>query len=145
MLRAVRYALIALVAVACKGADGAVGPAGPQGPQGPQGPAGPQGLPGTQGPPGTTRLVFSGSIGAGGVASADLPAAAGTMTNPPSFQCYLLYSVGIANTPTWFQVGSADSPDESCTIAAQSTTNSALRVTISFATIGQGYAIVVTY
>src|SRR5688572_33509301 len=96
MFRTLKYALIAFVVIACKGADGATGPAGPQGAQGPAGPQGPQGLPGTQGPPGTTRLVFSGSIGAGGVASADLPSAAGTMANPPSFQCYLLYAVGIA-------------------------------------------------
>jgi hypothetical protein len=89
--------------------------------------------------------VSYGSIGAGGTASFDLPAAAGTMANPPMYLCYLLYSVGLASTPTWYQVGSTDVPNESCSIAPQSGSTGPLRVTISNATVGQGYAIVVTY
>lgn len=49
--------------------------------------AGPQRSPGEAGP--GTRLVFSGSLDSQGTVVVDLPAAAGTITDPPVIACYV--------------------------------------------------------
>jgi hypothetical protein len=55
-----------------------------EGPAGPTGPAGPQGEPG----PGT-RTVLTATVSASGSASVTLPAAAGTLADPPGLTCYV--------------------------------------------------------
>ena len=62
----------------------ALGLAGCEGPAGPVGPAGPAGQPG----PGT-RITLNAVVSASGVASADLPAEAGSLQDPPALTCYL--------------------------------------------------------
>jgi len=64
-----------------------------EGPTGPEGPAGPEGEPG----PGT-RVVFSGTTDANGLAIHELPAAAGTLANPPAITCW----VSISEDNTYF-------------------------------------------
>jgi hypothetical protein len=77
---------MALTGTACEG------PVGPEGPRGPAGPTGPQGPAGPSAPAGAVRVSFLGQLGADGTAVADLPLAAGTVSNPPAFLCYLAYS-----------------------------------------------------
>lgn len=153
-----RLALLLVLALACKGADGATGPQGPPGPQGPQGPigqTGSQGLPGIPGPPGptggsgTNRIYFAGflsSSGSIGAAFADLPAAAGSMTNPPLFACYLLYT--ISNAPLWIAVGDPVGGTVSGTttcILGQQPNSALLRIAVAGGAPGQGVTIVVVY
>lgn len=137
-------AMLLATLVACKGADGAMGPTGPQGsqgvagPQGPTGPAGPQGLSG----PGT-RITFIGSLGTSGGGIADLPLAAGTMTNLPQYACYLLFTVGGA--PVWFQTGDpAAGSNATCAIGV-ATGGTNLRVVVGPGAVGQGFAVVIVY
>lgn len=99
-------ALLVTTLTACEGPAGPIGPAGPAGPAGPQGPTGPQGPQGTpgqtgpagpvgpqgpQGPSGPgTKVAYSGSVGINGtLVSQPFPAAAGTLSNPPSLTCYI--------------------------------------------------------
>ena len=73
-----------LLTAACKG------PIGPTGPAGPQGGIGPTGLQGVIGPPGPgTRITFSGQLDGLGEVVVTLPAAAGTISDPPALTCYL--------------------------------------------------------
>ena len=60
---------------------------GPLGPEGPQGASGPQGRTGDPGP--GTRLVFSGTLNSSGAVVVVLPAAAGTLNDPPVISCYI--------------------------------------------------------
>jgi hypothetical protein len=58
--------------------------------EGPTGPAGSPGATGPQGPPGPgTRVVLNAVVASDGSASAALPAAAGSLADPPSLTCYL--------------------------------------------------------
>lgn len=139
--------LLAVATLACKGADGATGPQGPAGPAGPQGLIGAQGIPGPAGPPGApgagNRITFTGSITSAGSAFADLAPAAGTMTNPPAFACYLLYTTGTVNY--WAPAGdAAGSSSASCVLGISPATGN-LRVVITGGISGQGAAIVVVY
>jgi len=152
--------LLLALAAACKGADGATGPTGPAGPQGPQGPAGPQGPMGPQGPQGLQgppgpagatgqRLVFTGNLGLSGasaIAFADLPAAAGTMTSPPSYVCYLLFTID--TKPAWIPVGDVLAGTNSSCVLGISPSGPGLRIVVgvgSATAVGQGAAIVVVY
>lgn len=72
-MRRVLFVIALFLVIACEGAEGPMGPTGPQGPPGLSGPG--------------TRLFFTGLITAQGVTVA-LPAAAGTMVNPPLVACY---------------------------------------------------------
>jgi hypothetical protein len=124
-----------------------MGPAGPQGVPGPAGAAGAQGIPGPAGPPGAAgagnRLTFTGTITSAGSAFADLPAAAGTMTNPPAYACYLLYTTGTTNY--WAPAGDfLGSSTASCALVVTTATSN-LRVIITGGISGQGAAIVVVY
>lgn len=138
MLRGMLVVVLSCLATACEG------PAGPVGPQGPAGPTGPQGLPGIPGAAGPgTRIVFTGNTPANGSVNVDLPAAAGTILNPPVFTCYLLFVPLGQNV--WIAVGQPDGdPDASC-VASSATTSGPLRITLSNAAANQGYAIVVVY
>ena len=151
--------LALLFALACKGADGATGPQGPQGPigpvgpQGPIGPAGPQGIPGPAGPAGPTgtRLVFTGSTGAGtggAGAYADLPLAAGTMQRPPTYECYLLWNFG--GTLVWLKAGDAFAPaatPQTCGVLLTPPSGPGLRIStfVTNGPPGQGVALVAMY
>lgn len=86
-------------------------------------------------------MTFTGAIGTAGSGFADLPAAAGTMAAPPQYACYLLFS--IAGTPSWFQVGDPTTGSAICGIGTGA--NGVLRVVVSGATAGQGFAVVVVY
>jgi len=70
--------VLGLFLMACEGPAGDAGPMGPAGPQGERGEPGPG-----------TRIVLTGTTSGNGSASAQLPAEAGTMSNPPSIVCYL--------------------------------------------------------
>jgi hypothetical protein len=79
-----------------------------------------------------------------GVAVADLPVVAGTMSNPPDFACYLLYQ--ISGAPIWVRIGDASAGGTSGTttcVLGQSVAT--LRVVVAGGAVGQGVAIVVTY
>lgn len=77
-----RFAYMLLLAsVACSGKDGLAGPTGPQGAPGATGPAGAAGA--------GTRIVLTTTVAATGGASTELPAAAGTPSNPPALTCYV--------------------------------------------------------
>lgn len=58
-----------------------------EGPVGPMGPAGPKGEQGEPGP--GTRLVFTATVNSNGEAFAALPAAAGSLSDPPAVTCYV--------------------------------------------------------
>lgn len=132
-------AVLALVA-ACEGPTGPTGPAGPAGPQGAQGPVGPAG------PPGSTMLRFSGQLAPGGVTTVDLPAAAGTISDPPVFECYLAWDDGEGDT-VWAKVPGDPIFDpnfeQSCVIGEGPT--GALRVILVGGVGGQSYQIIVVY
>lgn len=165
MRRAVAVALVSLMA--CKGADGVTGPqgpagpqgptgqtgpAGPTGPQGPIGPIGPQGIPGPVGPSGPgNRLVFVGSMTgvAGGTTSAvfDLPASAGTINKPPTFACYLSFTLA-TGAPVWIDVGDPlIGNGSSCALGLTPPSGPTLRVAVvsTVAAVGQGVAVAVVY
>lgn len=76
--KSVLVAVLVMLLAACEGATGPAGPMGPSGQPGSQGPAGPG-----------TRQVFSGTIGSQGSVAVNLPAGAGTATNPPVMGCYV--------------------------------------------------------
>ena len=134
-----RIMLLAFVlSVACKGADGATGPQGPTGQQGVAGPVGPIGPAGAG-----NRVTFAGTIAANGTGFADLPAAAGTLSNPPAFACYLLFT--ISGTPAWLVVGDAGPASGAVCGVGLTPGASTLRVVLSGAVSGQSYAIVVVY
>jgi hypothetical protein len=73
-LRTILATTVALSLAACAGKDGPAGLTGPTGPVGPSGPG--------------TRLVLTAPIGSNGGAVVTLPAAAGTLANPPALGCY---------------------------------------------------------
>lgn len=79
--------LVGLLALAwfAAGCQGPTGPEGPGGAQGSQGLTGPQG---PQGPPGQTKLVLSGQFASSAGADVQLPAAVGTLSNPPAITVY---------------------------------------------------------
>ncbi|HVH12677.1 MAG TPA: hypothetical protein VM759_06485 [Longimicrobium sp.] len=60
-----------ILLAACEGEAGPMGPAGPVGPGGPG-----------------TRVVLTTVVSSNGTASVALPAAAGTLANPPGLTCY---------------------------------------------------------
>lgn len=136
------FLVVALLAVAC---EGPAGPTGPQGPQGAQGVPGATGPIGPTGPQGTTKLRFSGQLAPDGTAFADLPSAAGTMTTPPVFECYLLWASG--GTTVWAKVPGDPlfDPDfeQSCVLGTGPT--GALRVVLLGGVGGQAYQIIVVY
>lgn len=147
-------AIVLVLAIGCKGADGPAGPQGPTGPQGPvgpQGPAGPQGVQGIQGPVGPAgpgnRITFTGQLAPDGTAFADLPAAAGTLAEPPLYGCYLFF-VDSSNNQEWIQTGdpSIDGNGNSCNLMLTPGATT-LRIVVSGGTGsgGQSYAIVVVY
>lgn len=67
--------LFSTLCAGCEGAAGATGPTGPTGPAGTPGPG--------------TRVVLSATVASNGTATVTLPAAAGTMQNPPALTCYI--------------------------------------------------------
>lgn len=68
-------AIILLLTVACEGPAGPMGPAGQEGPEGDPGPG--------------TLVVRSAIVASDGSAAVALPAAAGSLSNPPALTCYL--------------------------------------------------------
>ena len=141
--------VVAFALGACKGAEGPAGLAGPAGPQGPAGVAGPQGPAGPTGPTGPTgpagpgtRIQFTGQFAPDGTAFADLPAAAGSISNLPNYECYLY--VGDGTTNFWVRAGDPNfSPGSTC--AAGSPNGTTLRIAMAGGTGGASYAIVVVY
>lgn len=85
--------LVPMIFAACEGPVGPAGPTGPAGPAGPTGPAGATGEQGPQGPAGPagpgTRLTHVGTLDAQGFGGVQLPAAAGTIDDPPLVNCYI--------------------------------------------------------
>jgi hypothetical protein len=144
-----RYACI--IILACAACEGPMGPQGPQGLQGPAGPVGPQGptgatgVPGPVGPPGPgTRVIFAGAVASDGTALADLPAAAGTISAPPIFQCYLLYSSG--GVPFWLAIGDPlGDTNATCAVGLKPSGGGSLRIVLVGATSGQAYTIIAVY
>lgn len=133
--RILPYVCAALL-MACEGPTGPAGPAGPQGVQGPVGP---------EGPPGTTKLRFSGQLGPGRSASAVLPAAAGTISDPPVFECYLAWDDGFGGT-VWAKPGDPffdPNFEQSCVIGENA--SGALFVFLFGGVGGQSYQIIVVY
>lgn len=123
---------------ACEGPIGPAGPVGPQGPQGIAGPAGPAG------PQGTTKLRKEGQLAFDGSAFFDLPAAAGTLAQPPVFECYLAWDIG-GGTVAWVEASNRNfDADATCAIGLTPGA-STLRVVIAGGVGGQPYAIVVVY
>lgn len=93
-----RLALVLVLAlVAC---EGPVGPAGPQGEAGLMGEAGPG-----------TRWVHTGTVNSTGGASVELPAAAGTINDPPLLGCYVS-----DEGDTWLVVATDTYSDITCGI-----------------------------
>jgi hypothetical protein len=143
-----RWPSLALVAVlACKGAEGPAGPAGPQGATGPQGPAGPtgptgatgatgatgpQGPQGVQGPvgpagapgqpgPGTRLTLTTTTDNIGNANGPPLPAAAGTLSSPPVFSCYVAASDATGRpTNQWVLVANSGGNTLRCGLASTS-------------------------
>lgn len=133
-----RLLAVLALAAACEGPTGPAGPAGAQGPQGIAGPAGPAG------PQGTTKLTFTGQLAPAGTATADLPAAAGTLNAPPTFACYLAWDVN--GTIVWAEVGDHlfdPNYEQSCIIG--NGPSGALRIVLTGGQGGQSYAIIVVY
>lgn len=82
--------LVAALLVSASACEGPIGPEGPMGPAGTNGANGANGAQGPQGPAGPgTRLVYSGPLDGTGAGRVHLPAAAGTLNNPPSVSCYI--------------------------------------------------------
>lgn len=67
-----------------------------KGPEGPVGPTGPKGDPG----PGT-RVTFAGQVTSQGEATVQLPAEAGTVSEPPAISCYISSSSAGAYLLVW--------------------------------------------
>lgn len=70
-----RFSAVLLGAFLLAGCEGPMGPAGPPGPEGEPGPG--------------TRVVRSTTVNSEGTAAVNLPAAAGTLQDPPALTCYL--------------------------------------------------------
>ena len=140
MRRFLTIGALVLLGACAKDATGPAGPQGPTGATGPQGPAGPAGA------SGATRLTFYGTADGSGTGFADLPAAAGTMTNPPIFACYLEYM--LSGVPFWEEAGTSETtgaaPNALCVLGLKPGATT-LRVGVGGAQSGQAIAIVVIY
>jgi hypothetical protein len=165
MRRAWTVLVAAMAMIACTGKDGATGPMGPQGPagptgatgstgatgptgpQGPMGPSGAQGVPGPAGPagaPGSTRLLITGVLDSTGSIIKQLPAQAGTITAPPTVNCYFLFNVTATGAKVWVGTGDPAAQTGSCLIL-ESLAGGPLSVWIFGGGPGQAYAIVASY
>lgn len=89
-----RYVLALMFAVLLFGCEGSEGPMGPQGIQGPEGKPGPG-----------TRVVLVGQLDYYGVGAVDLPAAAGTLADPPAVACYISSSL---DSTAWLIIATAN-------------------------------------
>lgn len=92
-MKRITLVLGVLMLAACKGD---MGPTGPQGPAGPQGATGATGATGPQGPAGTGHFTaYFTTVSSTGVATATLPAAAGSdLSRPPAVTCYMREPAG---------------------------------------------------
>ena len=139
-MRRIGSIIALLVLGACAGSEG---PAGPTGPQGPAGATGPQGPVGPAIPNGASELSFVGSIASNGTAFADLPAAAGTLINPPTFACYLAFlSNGVS---VWEQVGVSGLAANAVCVLGLTPGATTLRVAVGGGVAGQAATIIVVY
>lgn len=142
---ALLFAVFGVVA-ACEG------PMGPDGPRGPIGPPGAQGPPGPSAPAGSVQLTFIGQLDGEGLSAAELPLAAGTISRPPAFHCYLAYlPSGLPAAPTasnlwWARIGDdlLARSTQTC-IMATGPNPPALRVVIGGGAPFQGVMVQVTY
>jgi hypothetical protein len=118
---------LSLAITACAGKDG---PAGLTGPAGPQGTAGPG-----------THLMFTAPIGASGGATVALPAAAGTLSNPPALTCYV---TSPGSTALLLVASSASNTYPYCGLV-QSSSGGGLVAVMSGATQGSTALFVIVY
>jgi len=85
------------------------GPVGPEGPPGPTGPAGPG-----------TPITFNGTIDANGEALVNLPAQAGTASDPPVVACYVSDQPQgpflVVSFDSWYDPGQAEYYFEGCAL-----------------------------
>ncbi len=102
-----KFLAIPLFALLAAGCTGDAGPTGPQGLQGDLGPIGPQG------PPGTAMVMVTGTFDAAGDALVHLPAAAGTISNPPLVGCYV---ADVATSSIWLVVSHTDDTFGACAV-----------------------------
>lgn len=117
--------IIAALLLACEGPVGPAGPTGAQGAQGAPGVSGPQGPPGQAGS--GTRLWLPGTTDFAGSVNLFLPAAAGTINNPPVMTCYRAARNDDGSpSPQWIVVGgigTAQTGVGRCGLASQSQNN----------------------